>query len=70
MSHYKLDHQRTLFMMKNEKIFDSVKLMRDIRNKIDKEISLLSNEEIIRYFRKRKNEYENKYLKAAVHNKE
>ena len=56
-------------MMKNEKKFDSVKLMREIRNKIDKEISGLSNEEIIRYFRKRKNEYENKNVKAVIHNK-
>ena len=55
--------------MKNEKKFDSVKLMREIRNKIDKEISGLSNEEIIRYFRKRKNEYENKNVKAVIHNK-
>jgi hypothetical protein len=56
-------------MMKNEKKFDSVKLMREIRNKIDKEISGLSNEEIIRYFRKRKNEYENKNVKAVIRNK-
>ena len=47
--------------MKKNKKFDSVKLMRDIRNKIDAEIKELNKNELKDYFRKKKEEYENKY---------
>jgi hypothetical protein len=45
-------------MKKNEIIFDFVKLMRDLRQKISNEISGLSNEEIICHFKKEGNKYE------------
>ena len=47
--------------MKKNKKFDSVKLMRGIRNKIDSEIKGLDKNELKAYFRKKKEEYERKY---------
>ena len=47
--------------MKKNKKFDSVKLMRGIRNKIDSEIKGLDKNELKAYFRKKKEEYEKKY---------
>ncbi len=41
-----------------EKKFDSVKLMRSIRNKINKDIEKMSNEEIKEYFRVRKEKFD------------
>ncbi|GAI99246.1 unnamed protein product [marine sediment metagenome] len=43
---------------KNKK-FDAVKLMRELREKINKEIANLSPEQIIEYFRKHSEQFKN-----------
>ena len=45
--------------MKNKnKKFDAVKLMRELRNKINQEIANMTSEQIIEYFRKGREQYE------------
>ncbi|MCX6257178.1 MAG: hypothetical protein NTW49_04670 [Bacteroidia bacterium] len=45
--------------MKNKnKNFDAVKLMRELREKINKEIANMTPEQIIEYFRKGSEQYE------------
>jgi len=47
--------------MKTIKDFDCVKMMRDIRDKVDSEIVKMDSAQIIAYFRKKSEEYESKY---------
>ena len=44
--------------MKNKKEFDAVKMMRKLRDEINKEIACMSTEQIIEYFRKAREQYE------------
>lgn len=43
--------------MRTEKKFDCVKMMREIRDKIDADISKMTPEQIVEYIRKGGNEY-------------
>ena len=56
--------------MKTIKDFDCVKMMRDIRDKVDSEIVNMDSAQIIAYFHKKSEEYESKYghpeIKAQV----
>jgi hypothetical protein len=52
--------------MKTNKDFDCVKMMRDIRDKINSEIINLDSEQIIEYFRKKSEEFEKKYGHPAI----
>ena len=52
--------------MKTTKDFDCVKMMRDIRDKIDAEIVDMDSDQIMEYFRKKSEEYESKYGHAAA----
>lgn len=56
--------------MKTIKDFDCVKMMRDIRDKVDSEIVNMDSAQIIAYFLKKSEEYESKYgrpeMKAQV----
>lgn len=52
--------------MKIKKKFDSVKMMRDIRDKISIEIANLTPEQLKEYFRKRREEFEKKYGQPAT----
>ena len=55
----KFDHLKILLIMKNkEKKFDAVKLMRTLREKINKEIANMTPEQIIEYFRKGNEQFE------------
>ena len=47
--------------MKTTKDFDCVKMMRDIRDKLNSEIIKMNSAQIIEYFKKKSEEYENKY---------
>ena len=47
--------------MKTTKDFDCVKMMRDIRDKVNSEIIKMDSAQIVEYFRKKAEEYENKY---------
>jgi len=47
--------------MKTTKDFDCVKMMRDIRDKLNSEIIKMNSTQIIEYFRKKSEEYESKY---------
>ena len=47
--------------MKTIKDFDCVKMMRDIRDKVDSEIVKMDSAQIIAYFRKKSEEFESKY---------
>ena len=47
--------------MKTNKEFDCVKMMRDIRDKINSEITNMDKNQIIEYFRNKAKEYEQKY---------
>jgi hypothetical protein len=47
--------------MKTTKDFDCVKMMRDIRDKVNAEIIKMDSAQIIEYFRKKSEEYERKY---------
>ena len=47
--------------MKTNKEFDCVKMMRDIRDKINTEIIHMDSTQIMEYFRKKAKEYEKKY---------
>ncbi len=54
--------------MKNKKKYDSVQMMRELRNKIDSEINNLSKDELKIYFNKKKKLFESKYgRKTTVH---
>ncbi len=52
--------------MKTDKDFDCVKMMREIRDKIDTEIINMDSAQIIEYFRKKAEEYERKYGQPAT----
>ena len=47
--------------MKTTKDFDCVKMMRDIRDKVNTEIIKMDSAQIIEYFREKSEEYESKY---------
>jgi len=47
--------------MKTTNDIDCVKMMRDIRNKVNSEIVTMDSAQIIAYFRKKSEEYESKY---------
>ena len=47
--------------METNKDFDCVKMMREIRDKINVEIINMDTAQILDYFNKRSTEYENKY---------
>ena len=42
----------------NEKSFDAVKMMREIRNKIDKELKGMTSDQIIKYYEERRKKIE------------
>ena len=44
--------------MKTDKKFDSVKMMRDIRDKVSSDIKDMSSEQILDYIKKGHNKYE------------
>ena len=52
--------------MKNKKDFDSVEMMRTIRNKADKEISNMSKEELKKYFKMRSEEFLKNHVKKTT----
>jgi hypothetical protein len=57
----KFVHPEMLLTMKNKskiKEFDAVKLMRKLRDKINKEIAGMTSEQIIEYFRKGSEQFE------------
>jgi hypothetical protein len=57
----KFVHPEMLLIMKNKsknKEFDAVKLMRKLREKINKEIAGMTTEQIIEYFRKGSEQFE------------
>ena len=47
--------------MKTTKDFDCVKMMRDIRDKVNTEIIHMDSAQLIEYFLKKSEEYESKY---------
>jgi hypothetical protein len=47
--------------MKTNKDFDCVKMMRDIRDKVNSEIVKMDSAQIIEYFRNKSSEFEKKY---------
>ena len=52
--------------MKTTKDFDCVKMMRDIRDKINTEIVKMDSAQIIEYFRKKSEEYEQIYGQPVI----
>jgi hypothetical protein len=52
--------------MKTNKEFDCVKMMRDIRDKINSEIIHMDKAQIIEYFRIKADEYEQKYGQPII----
>jgi hypothetical protein len=52
--------------MKTTKDFDCVKMMRDIRDKINSEIIKMDSSQILEYFRKSSEEFEKKYGKPVT----
>jgi len=52
--------------MKTNKDFDCVKMMREIRDKINSEIINMNSAQIIEYFRLKSSEYENKYSQPVT----
>jgi hypothetical protein len=52
--------------MKTTKDFDCVKMMRDIRDKVNNEIVKMDSVQIIEYFRKKSEEYEHKYGQPII----
>ena len=52
--------------MKTTKDFDCVKMMRDIRDKVNTEIIKMDSSQIIEYFLKKSEEYESKYGQPAT----
>lgn len=53
----KLERQENFWHMKTAKKFDAVKMMRDIRNKIDKDIEGMTFEQEREYFKKGSEKY-------------
>ena len=49
--------------MKTNKDFDCVKMMRDIRDKINSEIIEMDSAEILEYFRKKSNEFQKSMIR-------
>jgi hypothetical protein len=47
---------------RKNKEFDAVKLMRKLRDEINKEIDSMSTEQIIEYFRKAREQYEKEMI--------
>jgi hypothetical protein len=47
--------------MKTTKDYDCVKMMRDIRDKVNSEIVKMDTTQIVEYFRKKSEEFECKY---------
>ena len=45
--------------IKTDKTFDAVQMMRDIRNKIDKELEGKTSEEILKYYEERRKRIRN-----------
>ena len=52
--------------MTTTKDFDCVKMMRDIRDKVNSEIIKMDSAQIIEYFRKKSKEYERKYGQSVT----
>jgi len=52
--------------MKTNKDFDCVKMMRDIRDKIDSEIMGMNKQQMLDYFRKKSADYEQKRLNLGI----
>jgi hypothetical protein len=52
--------------MKTTKEYDCVKMMRDIRDKVNSEIVKMDSAQIIEYFRKKSEEFESKYGQPAI----
>ncbi len=53
--------------MKTNKKIDCVKMMREIRNEIDSEISKMNPEQILNYIKKGKIEFETKVSNGTAH---
>ena len=53
--------------MKTTKDFDCVEMMRDIRDKVNKEIIKMDSAQLIEYFRKKSEDYESKYGQPVTH---
>ncbi len=56
----KFGHQGNFYIMetKAKKKFDTVKMMRDIRNKIDKKLESMSPKQRREYYKKQREEFE------------
>ncbi len=52
--------------MKTTKDFDCVKMMREIRDKVNSEIVKMDSAQIKEYFRKKSEEFENKYGQPII----
>ena len=52
--------------MKTNKDFDCVKMMRDIRDKIDAELEGKNTQQVLDYFRKNSQKFEKKYKKPVA----
>jgi len=52
--------------MKTNKDFDCVKMMRDIRDKIDAELEGKNTQQVLEYFRENSQKFENKYNKPIA----
>lgn len=52
--------------MKMNKVFDCVKMMRDIRDKMNPELIKMNPDQIMEYFRKKSIEFEKKYGKTLT----
>ncbi len=52
--------------MKTTNDFDCVKMMRDIRDKVNSEIVKMDSAQIIEYFRKKSEEYKSKYGQPEI----
>jgi len=52
--------------MKTTNNIDCVKMMRDIRNKVNSEIVTMDSAQVIAYFRKKSEEYESKYSQPEI----
>jgi len=56
---WKSGHLKTSLIMKNKKEkFDAVKLMRNLREMVNKEISSLTPEQVVEYFKKHRLQFE------------
>lgn len=52
--------------MKTNKDFDCVKMMRDIRDKIDAELEGMNTQQVLEYFRKNSQKFEKKHKKPVA----